>query len=553
MQLANRNPLRNNFGPVCRFFILLFGIGLLQPGIAARAQEGVFIPAHGSVFAYPSDTISIFSDVVNNGSLGSAKSAVINFFGKTWINAVDADLPDESSRGDKGTGGSFRFLSSPLASNGPQELYSGYNANTDVGPGFPNLSIANRQGVYLGNLNDLKVRNNLNFEAGHLYLNGWSVVVGNQGTGSITGYSDQQFIVTGSSIAGGYLYREQLSNPDSLVVFPVGTTDNSYSPGAIRYTNPPPSGFRVRVFDHVYDKALSGIINDQDYVMKTWDIGTNDETPVSGGMQLVLQHDAQDEGARFTPYRDSSYISRYDGNGWDILSPGGTVSPGTLTTGAISANSYMNTRPVPASGVHSYYSVSTLGYSNTACASAVFALLKGSRFSARYVELFWRTSYEENVTGYIVERRRDKDSVFTPVATIPSRSPNGYSQPGQLSYYYDSDDNYYDGWTYYRIKIIGAGGCFKYSDIIQVPWMMQIKIWPNPNQGHFTADIFGVPHPVQMNLTDIWGQVLSKYTIDRDGTVNIGGLAQGVYFLSFYDPQKGGKRIYAYKVEVLKP
>jgi len=143
-----------------KWIILL--LCLLCSNLLHAQSLAVYVPDRAQLFVFPNDTVSIFSSMINHGSLGSTSGAVVNFLGAQWINSQQASLPDESADGQSGQGGLFRFL--PPAGGGRQTIYGGYSLTTGQGPAFPNLSIANPRGVQLGDLGDLHVSHVLNFE-----------------------------------------------------------------------------------------------------------------------------------------------------------------------------------------------------------------------------------------------------------------------------------------------------------------------------------------------------------------------------------------------------
>lgn len=486
--------------------------------------------------------------MANDGNLGSAPGSVINFFGQNWANAPTALLPGVN--GLPGTpGGLFRFLG-----NKAQDLSAGFNFNSKAGPSFPNLSVENNSGVWLQDLNDLHIRGNLNFNKGYLYLNGWNTLV-NQ---SITGYSDKGFVVTGNAIGGGSLYRKP-PDSDTLLVFPVGTDPGSYSPFAMQTATPFSGIVGATVFDNVYLNATSGNIIDSDYVKKTWQITSGEGAPKT---TVLLQHNEADEGVRFSPYRDSSYVSLYqmDSGAWDMDPlPHQVFSPGTLTTGKQYNDTYMNNRLFPGglphqnsgqAGVDSvnWLTVSTAVYSNTTCPVADFRLWVAQRYNYKWIQLFWRTLRELNVKQYEVQRRVDTSENFTTIATIPSQSVNGFSD--HLLYYYYADSAIYDGTVYYRLKMTSASGCVVYTNVQKIVWGIYVQVWPNPSPGPTHIHVFGIKHNLIMQVVDTWGQILNTYTVppNTDYTVDLSKLPDAVYYLVFRDPSQKGREVAGIKL-----
>jgi len=516
-----------------KWIILL--LCLLCSNLLHAQSLAVYVPDRAQLFVFPNDTVSIFSSMINHGSLGSTSGAVVNFLGAQWINSQQASLPDESADGQSGQGGLFRFL--PPAGGGRQTIYGGYSLTTGQGPAFPNLSIANPRGVQLGDLGDLHVRHVLNFETGRLYLNGWNLLLGNHDAGLITGFDNQRYVVTDTAVFGGLLYRDRLSPADSSVVFPIGTDDQSYSPAALMLSSGT-GRIGMRVFNHVYAHAIRDSINDLDYVKKTWYVQSS-----SPGVQynVLLQHQEEDEGPRFSAWRDSSYVSLYDPvqGKWDIDHTSvGRVFEGQIDYANVRlAGHHMNLRqhlqmPDSAGSAH-YLSVSTLIYSGDVCPSVHYNDLLAVRTSPDYVELFWHSYGERNMAYYVIQRQIDGQPGFVDIDTVQSQAPGGFST--QMLYYHLSDYNPTDQWSYYRVKMVGLTGCIRYTDVMRVPWAAQITITPNPNNGQFTVRLRNVKHPVHMLLVTVWGQTLRQWTVTQDQDIQVQQLSDAIYFVEFYD------------------
>src|SRR5450756_1963017 len=149
---------------------------------AAIAQTGFFVPQQSRIYFF-GNTSTIFSNVLNKGHIGINKGALVNFKGLQWENDPKSQITDESINGLStiGQGGMIRFLTpdttlSPLIDQ-QQLVIGGYNAAARSGPSFPNLSIANSWGVKLLSAST-KVRRELNFIAGNIYVNDNILIVG---------------------------------------------------------------------------------------------------------------------------------------------------------------------------------------------------------------------------------------------------------------------------------------------------------------------------------------------------------------------------------------
>lgn len=523
-------------------YIALFLLAAL-PG---RAQTGVYLAPGADIAVHKADTVAIFSDVRNEGRFGSLQGAVINFYGTTWQNSSEALLPDENDYNNttlQHTGGWFRFLQLKGTNMGAQHIYGGYSASSKAGASFPNLSIENRNGLQLEDLSDVKVRHTLHFVSGQVALRGWNLVIGERYPGNITGYSEKSFVVTGTDPGGGFLYREQVSASDSMVVFPIGSAENSYSPMALRNNGNVPVDVHARVFDSVYTNAISGQINGVDYVRKTWNILQG--TEVMNDMTVWLQYNRQDEGDGYAAIRDSSFVTHFSLNGWDSLPPSRMLVKGTLTTAIQPPAAYMNRRAFN-NGLETNAYLSVTARKDPGAAVSVF--FEASRYTRRWVDVRWRTTKERNMLRYELQRRRETEDTFHTVARIAPHSFYGNSNTVQQYHY--NDDNEYGNWTYYRLKMLGRDGSVVYSDIRKVPWLIEIKAFPNPSNGNFNVTTFGIDHKLRMVMSDMYGREQGSWMITGNDRISRPGLPAGMYVLTFYDTENNNTVVNNIKIEI---
>jgi len=320
------------------FFGIVFFIALIAATphqLRCQSVTGISIFPGKSIFVYPKYTIALASDLTNSGSFGSDKGATILFSGQRWINKAGSMFPDESITGTTGIGGVFKFAGQ---ASSPQYIEN--KNNLQLGSEFPNISIANSQNVILEG-SDLAIRNNLNFESGRLILNTRNVSIGVEG--SITGYNENRFIVTGTTTRGGALIRRVTGQQQTDIVFPIGSSVNSYTPASIKYTGLP-QDLKLRVFENVYDKALYGVIDKFFSVKKTWNLALI-RTDNTAQVSINLQHNSIEEGSAYTGSSSQSFISRFlaDKEQWDTA-PASAVSPGVLTTTNPIPNSFVSSR-----------------------------------------------------------------------------------------------------------------------------------------------------------------------------------------------------------------
>lgn len=304
---------------------------------AIRAQELIQMTVNSgeSFFVHPDANVSVFSDLNNQGSIGSYSNSVINFLGQRMTMAGGSRIVDESLSGTSGMGGTIRFAGSA----------SVQYINTQISPsgnsGFPNISIANSSNVILEG-SDFVVRNSLIFESGRVILNNRNVQMLQNGT--INGYNQSRYFVTGSGVSGGSLIRKSAGASQGQLIFPVGTSTGSYTPVSINYSGLA-QDIKVRVFDNVYDKATFGTPDNQNFVVKTWNVGLNSLDP-NASMTVNLQHNSSEEGAQFASNKNSkAYVSRYSlaNEKWDIIASS-SLSPGIISSAGAVPNAYVSTR-----------------------------------------------------------------------------------------------------------------------------------------------------------------------------------------------------------------
>ncbi|MGX5817628.1 T9SS type A sorting domain-containing protein [Chitinophaga lutea] len=497
------------------------------------AQQAMYIAPGARIQVGQKENIGIFGNVVNDGAFGTADSAIVTFFGKSWTNGMGATMPDGSQNGYSALGGIFRFSgNNPLYGDvGAQQVFGGYSIVTRLGATFPNVEINNRLGVLMADLSDMKVRNNLQFTTGHLFLNGWNLVVGDGKPGEIRGYNEQSFIVTGADIAGGFLYREHVNGGGGKIVFPIGSSVSSYAPLALEYGNQS-DDVRARVFDSVYQYAISGQVNRLDFTNKTWNVGS--AAAVAGQTKLTLQHMDKDEAKDYAAFRSVSYVSRFVNNAWEQLAdPESFPEAGNLTTTNTLRNATMHVRTFNGLTNNEYFTKASVVYGPYA--PAVFMLFNAYRLNQTFAQLDWSVSRELNNDHFEIERRYERDTGFTKVGELRSVAPNGNSNV-RIDYHYP-DPNAYDGWTYYRIKSVSRNGRVSYSEIRAVPPFLTVDVWPNPNYGQFQVRIKGERTDLIMQIVNVAGQVVDQRRIQGEATVIVNALARGTYVLAFIDPE----------------
>lgn len=287
-----------------KYFIILFVCFLKL--VSVTAQQTVYIPPGSAIQFGSTVPAGIFGYLINEGNLSIKKRGNVFFSGKIWANRSGSFLSDNDLESNSINGGTIHFVSNPL---GQQILESSSSGNKSF---FCNLTIDNNAGVIL--VSDITVLNTLQFKRGHLLLNNHDLIMGDEMlNGNISGYDESRFVVTGADPTGGYI-RQRSIMQGALVTFPVGPVTTVYSPVQL-INNGSENDFYGRVFNNVYEKAVSGAIITDSTLGLTWEIAKKS----AGNEEVIvkLQSDAPIENNIFRSMRNNSYISIYGNNQWD--------------------------------------------------------------------------------------------------------------------------------------------------------------------------------------------------------------------------------------------
>lgn len=495
---------------------------------SSLAQQGIYIPAGGKVAISGTLPVTFWQNTLNDGTLGSTPGSNLYFLGKQWTNGNGAVLTDESAGGFTGTGGMFRFASA----TGRQVLYGGFNMATNTGGSFPNLMVDNAAGVELGDLQDAGIRNTLDLKNGHVFLNGW-----NLSAGKIIGYNDQRFVVTGTTIAGGYLYLRG----DELT-FPIGTDENNYAPASLKNQGGVET-FRARVFDNVYQHAVSGTAMPDTFIYKTWNIGRMGGRG-SAPLSLSFQHMNAVESAVYIANRDNSFVNYFANNAWEEQIT--TIAAGDLSSTGMQQAATKHSVQLDA-GANEFFSKATR--KDLEGIKLKFLRFEADRLNPSSVGLLWTTWYEVNNLRFEIERRLENETTFIKVGEVASKGISGNEL--RMIDYNTIDPNPFRGWSYYRLKAVLRDGSIVYSEIRPVPPQRDVQVFPNPNYGKFKVRVNGYLTNVAMQITNTWGQVLRQYNVDQIADIDVTGLPAATYYLVIFHKETG-VIIHKSKIIVLK-
>lgn len=154
-------------------------------------------------------------------------------------------------------------------------------------------------------------------------------------------------------------------------------------------------------------------------------------------------------------------------------------------------------------------------------------------------KLSWTTADEVNVSHFEIERSYNGNS-FSKIGNVQA----GHA-PGSAPYQY-TDENFLEGYVYYRLKITDADNGYAYSYIVRVfsgkKKANDITVSPNPFSGDiFVAADFANTGTIDLRFVDGKGAVVKKYAKQVTAGFNtfsiqkLESLSAGVYFLEIVE------------------
>ena len=141
-----------------------------------------------------------------------------------------------------------------------------------------------------------------------------------------------------------------------------------------------------------------------------------------------------------------------------------------------------------------------------------------------YNMLTWETAYEEDNSGFIIERSVNgqswKEIGFT----------QGQNTTYKLTTYVFKDKHPLNSTSYYRLKILDLDGTITYSNIIAIQGSndQEIVLFPNPTYDFI--EIANIAPNQQLDLLDVNGKTILK-GIHFTSRISLHDLPSGIYFL----------------------
>jgi hypothetical protein len=207
-------------------------------------------------------------------------------------------------------------------------------------------------------------------------------------------------------------------------------------------------------------------------------------------------------------------LAHFDGSGWN--SYGANSRTGNVTAGSVTWNNVSDFSP---------FSLGSTDFLEN------LLPLDVSGFSAKArktdITIDWMVSNNNEQDEFILERSRDGIR-FETLKVVPVKVILFTAT------YAEADATPFNGWNYYRLRVVDKLGKERVSHIVKV-WFgreQQIRVSPNPASEKIIIS-FAEPSSIsQIELVNISGQVLQRtQTIQFNNEVNISHLQAGMYYL----------------------
>ncbi len=470
---------------------------------------GTYIVCDSSSF---NDQTKVQGDIsVSAGALFATNNFIDTLIGKGSI-SVDGDLLHTGGLfGNASTskvGGHINFSTPDTAG----QVLSSTGFNNDVAAPL-RLEVSGGNEVEVSS--DIITNDTLILTLGYFTVTAGNTLILNKGS---IGYSDTSYIITDAAVDSATMGKARFNNipNNTLYTIPIGN-DSTYQPISVQ-TADDSTSFTAYTYNGVTKNGttLGGATQDvSNQVFSTWHIERNDagKSPVT----TVFNWDSTQEGSSFTGLADKD-IAVYQNNG------SGTLKA-IATTGFNATDS--------AVVVLTTFGDFEIGNINVPLALKfvnVAAALKGQS-----INVSWKTTSEQNMTGYTVERSIDGIR-FTAVGNVSAnnKAANTYSL---------SDANYATGDNYYRIKAIDQLGKLTYSSVVKVSATATIAksigIYPNPVVGKVINIALNnqSANTYSIQLVSGNGQIVASKQINHAGGSSVNSFdvsnvsAKGIYFL----------------------
>ena len=146
-------------------------------------------------------------------------------------------------------------------------------------------------------------------------------------------------------------------------------------------------------------------------------------------------------------------------------------------------------------------------------------------------ELYWQTSEEINLNYYLIEHSPDGVK-FSGLDKVDATGNNQLTK----NYSY-TDQNPFNGTTFYRLKMVDKDGAFTYSKIVAVKNdnSKALQISPNPATNILYVQVSGENENAVIQIVDLTGKKVKEQKIFLNGnislSIDVSNLPKSIYNL----------------------
>lgn len=489
----------------------------------------LFCSATGNTFNYNGAGNQSMIDVQNNDyhhleiTISGTKSSAnhMDIEGNLTINE-SASLNVNNGNDDITIAGNWINTSSDGFTEGTRSVTFDGTANQTITCStigeetFYNLSINKSNGsqVILNNEVALIANNSsLDFSGtnGYITLNGNDFTIAHWKDGKITGYDENEFFIVDQT---AFIKYEGINNGEILnIPMGLGTGSSKYALANITLTNAGSGTFDANLCGQIQlDGGIcTGTSTTTRAVNYTWNFISTSNNAI-----VTLYWDTSTELTSFN--RLLSKVIHHDGTEWEDLSVGGAA---TWVVGTIFCRSGVTT------------GFSPFGIQDEINILPIKLLSFTGKLTNGTTLLDWVTSTEINNDFFTIQKSQD-GKTFEDIQVIKGQ---GNSHIDVM--YTTTDDNPYEGVSYYRLKQTDFDGKYTFSSIIQISndTKLAIGLYPNPLQGntlYLTSNISSEETIIIIHNA-IGQEVYSKNVkIENNTSITLPDLIEGTYIIRVF-------------------
>lgn len=173
------------------------------------------------------------------------------------------------------------------------------------------------------------------------------------------------------------------------------------------------------------------------------------------------------------------------------------------------------------------YSISETIVANISCPLPVELVSFKAFKNGDKTQLAWSTSSEKDNHYFMVERSSDGIE-FTAIGKV-----EGVGTSDLIQTYQFVDENPLNGISYYRLKQVDFDGRYDYSKTVSMnDTQSDVTVYPNPNNGSFSVQIFAPGQSYLLEIADAQGQIIYSNTgAEAEGTLEVSNIPSGFYLV----------------------